>query len=437
MTTATTRALLSRSMRRHLLAGSATVALLIGGVGGWAATTEISGAVTAPGILVIDGNAKKVQHPTGGVIAELHVREGQLLAVGDTIIRLDATVTRANLAAVAKKINHLLARQARLEAERDGLEDVTAPPDLQVRLPHTDTDAIMANERRLFADRRASREGQKARLREQTGQLSKQIDGLDVQQQAKAAEIVLIAKELEAQRDLFRKGLTSLARLTNVERDSTRLHGERGHLIASIASARGRIAEIELQLLQVDQAMHTEVAAEARDVGNQLAELAEQETAALDHLQRVDIKAPISGVVHRLAIHTVGGVINPAETLMEIVPQGSPLTVEARVQPHDVDQLAVGQDAWLHLTAFNRNTTPELEGKLIRISADIETDEKASVSFYRAAIAIPSAQLERVADLVLVPGMPVDAFIRTHDRTALSYLLKPVRDHAVRAFREE
>lgn len=428
---------LTRSMRRHLWIGTATVALLLGGVGGWAATTEISGAVAAAGILVVDGNAKKVQHPTGGIVAELRVREGQHVNAGDVVVRLDATVTGANLAAVTKKFNQLLARQSRLEAERDGLPHIFVPSELAARLPDRNADPIMANERRLFVDRQASREGQKARLREQVGQLRQQIGGLDLQQQAKGQEIALIGKELEGQRSLFKKGLTSLHRLNTLERDSTRLNGERGQLIASMASAKGRIAEIELQLLQIDQAMRTEVAAEARDVGNQLAELAEQETTALDLLKRVDILAPVSGVVHRLAIHTEGGVINPAETLMEIVPQGTELTVEARIQPQDIDQLSVGQTAVLHLSAFNRNTTPELDATLIRVSADLETDEKTGLSFYRAVMAIPPAERERISNLILVPGMPVDAFIRTDDRTVLSYLVKPIKDHSNRVFREE
>lgn len=428
---------LSRSMRNHLIIGSGALALMIGGVGSWIAMTEIAGAVIAPGVLVVDGNAKKVQHPTGGVVAGLLVREGQLLMAGDTIIRLDATVTRANLAAVSKKLSQFHVRRARLQAERDGLTDVAVPSELLARLSETDIDAAMAGERRLFDDRRTSREGQKARLREQSGQLREQIVGLDVQQQAKAAEITLIGRELEGQRDLFKKGLTPLNRLNNLERDSMRLSGERGQLIASIASAKGRIAEIELQILQIDQAMRTEVSGELRDIEAQLAELAEQETVALDQLTRVEIKAPISGTVHRLSVHTVGGVITPAETLMEIVPQGSELTVESRIPPQDIDQLIIGQDATLHFTAFNRNTTPALNGRLTRISADLEADEKTGVTYYRAAISIPPTELNRIPGLALVPGMPVDSFIRLGDRTVLSYLIKPLKDHASRMFRDE
>jgi HlyD family secretion protein len=437
MTVQARQASLSRSMRQHLLAGAAVVVLLVGGVGGWAATTEISGAVAAPGVVVVDGNAKKVEHPSGGVIAGLYVREGQRVAAGEVVIRLDATVTRANLAAVSKKRDQLRARQARLQAERDDLPAVAAPPELVAQLTPEDAKALMASERRLFAARRTSREGQKARLREQVGQLREQIVGLDAQQQAKGDEIALIAEELEGQNALFKKGLTTLYRLNSLKRQSARLRGERGQLVAGIASARGRIAEIELQLLQVDQTMRTEVATELRDIENQLAELAEQEIAARDQLQRIDIKAPISGAVHQLAVHTVGGVVKAGETLMQIVPQGGELTVEVRIEPKDIDQLAIGQEATLSLAAFNRNTTPELRGKLIRVSADIQVEETSGLAFYVAAIAIPPAELARISDLALVPGMPVEAFIRTSERRVLSYLVKPIKDHAAHVFREE
>lgn len=428
---------LARSVRRHLALGTVALILLFGGFGGWAATSRISGAVIAPGILVVDGNAKKVQHPSGGVVSELLVAEGLHVEAGETLARLDATVTRANLTAVSKKLNRYYARKARLQAERDGLKDVAIPDELLQRLGRNGAEEVMLDERRLFEDRLASRDGQKDRLREQAAQYREQIGGLDLQQQAKTKEITLIGGELEGQRDLYKKGLTPLSRLNSLERDTARLEGERGQLIASIASAKEKIAEIELQLLQVDQQMRADVASELRDVGNEISETAEKEISAEDQLQRVEIKAPTSGTIHDLSIHTVGGVINPAETLMEIVPEDRVLTVEARIQPQDVDQLTVGQDTTLRLTAFNRNTTPELEGKLIRVSADLETDQKTGASFYRAAISIPPEQQARIRNLSLVPGMPAESFIRTGDRTVLSYFAKPITDHAARVFREE
>lgn len=432
-----TEASLSRSLRGNLIAGTVGIAVLFGGVGGWAATTELSGAVIASGILVVDGNVKKVQHPTGGIVAELLVKEGQSVSAGETIVRLDATVTRATLTAASKNLDHLYARQARLEAERDGLSAVRNPETLAARLSAEMTEITMLTERRLFDDRRVSRDGQKARLREQVQQLREQIVGLDVQSQAKSEELGFIEKELDGLRRLFEIGGITMSQVNALERNSARLRGERGQLIASIASAKGRISEIELQLLQVDQTMRAEVAAELRDAENEQAKLFEQEVTALDQLKHIEIKAPIGGTVHQLAIHTVGGVITPAEALMQIVPQGSALTVEARIAPQDVDQLGIGQGATLRLTAFNRNTTPELNGSVFRISADLETDQQTGVSFYRTALSIPDEELSRISGLALVPGMPVETFIRTGDRTVVSYFAKPVRDHLQRVFRQE
>lgn len=310
-------------------------------------------------------------------------------------MRLDAPVTRANLAAASKSLDYLYARQARLEAERDGVPRVTLPGTLLDRLSVNEAEATMISERRLFDDRRASREGQKARLKEQVQQLREQISGLDVQSRAKGEEIGLVEKELEGLRRLYEIGGITMSQVNALERNAARLRGERGQLVASIASAKGRISEIELQLLQVDQTMRAEVADELRDVANEREKLIEQEETALDQLKHIEIKAPVGGAVHQLAIHTVGGVITPAEVLMQIVPRASTLTVEARIAPQDIDQLAIGQDATLRLTAFNRNTTPELRGAVIRVSADLETDQQTGVSFFRAGITVPDAELSR------------------------------------------
>ncbi len=431
------RTSLSLSLRRNLVAGTVGIAVLFGGVGGWAATTELSGAVIASGILVVDGNVKKVQHPAGGIVAELLVKEGQLVSAGETIVRLDGTVTRANLAAVSKNLDYLYARQARLEAERDGYPQVALPEILLERRSAIDPEATMSSERRLFDDRRASREGQKARLKEQVQQLREQIGGLDVQSRAKGEEIALVEKELDGLRRLYEIGGITMSQVNALERNAARLRGERGQLVASIASAKGRISEIELQLLQVDQTMRAEVAAELRDVANEREKLIEQEITALDQLKHIEIKAPVGGTVHQLAIHTVGGVITPAEVLMQIVPRATTLTVEARIAPQDIDQLAIGQDATLRLTAFNRNTTPELNGAVVRVSADLETDQQTGARFYRVAASIAETEMARVSGLSLVPGMPVEAFVRTGDRTVFSYFAKPIRDHAARVFREE
>lgn len=424
-----------RSLGRHLIAGTTAIMLVCVGFGGWASTTELSGAVLASGQLTVEGKAKSVQHPTGGVIAELLVEEGQQVSKGDVLARLDATTTRANIEAIRGNLNQLYAREARLTAERDGQETVMVPDILRRRLGNAADDA-MQSERHLFDDRKTSRTGQKQQLFEQIAQANEQIAGLDVQRQAKDDEITLIDKEIEGTRKLYDMGLVPLNRINNLDRSVARLRGERGQLIAQGATAKGRIAEIELKKLEVDQSMRAEVAEELRDVQNRQIELVEKEISAQDELLRIDITAPVSGVVHDLAIHTIGGVVKAGDILMQIVPKAE-LTVETRILPQDIDQLSLGQNATLRLSAFNRNRTPELQGTVIRISADLETDERTGASFYRTAVGIPATERQRVADLTLVPGMPVEAAIRTGDRTVLSYLVKPIRDHAARVFREE
>ncbi|ATN37737.1 hemolysin secretion protein D (plasmid) [Rhizobium sp. ACO-34A] len=429
---------LVRSVRRNLLAGTAGILFVFGGAGGWAATTELSSAVVSSGTLVVEGNAKKVQHPEGGIITELLVHEGQQVTAGETIIRMDDTAARAGLAAVEKNIIQLLARQARLEAERDGLTTVEVPEELNNRLRTGDATSLMASERRLFMDRRSSRDGQKAQLAEQVDQLREQITGLEVQRQANDDEMALIAKELEGKRRLYELGVITLNQVNTLDRNATRLRGEGGQLVASIATSRGKIAELELQVLQVDQELRTEVAAELRDVANQLATLAEDEVTARDRLKHSVVKAPISGVVHMLSVHTVGGVVTTAETLMEIVPQSSALTVEAHVSPQDIDQIAIGQATRLRFTAFNRNTTPEASGLVIRVSADLETDQQTGINFYRVAISIADREVQQLpTGLALLPGMPVETFIVIGDRSVASYFMKPMRDHANRVFRED
>ncbi|MCZ7889919.1 MULTISPECIES: HlyD family type I secretion periplasmic adaptor subunit [Agrobacterium] len=428
---------LVRSLHRHLVVGAAAIIFLFAGVGGWAMNTELSSAIIAPGILKVDGNAKKVQHLSGGIVSELLTREGQTVEIGDVLIRLDATVAKANLITTSHKLNQLYARQARLEAERDTQRLVIVPPELLSRLSLSDAEPLMASERRLFEDRRISREGQKTRLREQIKQLQQQIIGVEEQRNAKTDEIGLIEQELSGLRRLYASGAIPLSRVNNLDRNVARLRGEYGQLVASIASAQTRISETEVQLLQIDQQMHAEVATELRDVKNQQVELRGQEVTVLNEVKLLDIKAPIAGVVHQLAVHTIGGVITAAEPLMQIVPQESTLTVEARIAPQDIDQLAVGQSTTLQLTAFNRNTTPEIAGSVIRISADLETDQMTGTSFYKAGIALRDDDTRRTDEIGLVPGMPVDAFIRTGDRKVISYFTKPLRDHMQRVFREE
>lgn len=428
---------IQKAMRRNMVAGLGAVILLIGGAGGWAAITEVSGAISAPGIVTVEGSSKQVQHPSGGIIAELLIREGQRVDAGQVLIKLDATVSKTNLAVVTKALDQLYARRARLEAERDGREDVSVSAELVDRHGPVNAEALMASERRLFEDRRASRRGQQQRLSEQVAQIDEKIRGYVAQQDAKSDETQLIEKELAGVRILYDRGLAPVDRVNNLARAAARLRGESGLIISAIAEARQKQSEIGIQFLQIDQTLRNDVSTELRDLEGKEGELLEREVAALDQLKHLDLIAPVSGFVNQLSVHTVGGVIRPAEPLMQIVPQQSGLTVEARISPQDIDQVSLGQAATLRLSAFNRSTTPELFGEVIRVSADLVTNEKSGAGFYRVGIKLPESEVARIAPLTLVPGMPVETFIRTGDRTVLSYLSKPIRDHAARVFREQ
>ncbi|HWB50584.1 MAG TPA: HlyD family type I secretion periplasmic adaptor subunit [Stellaceae bacterium] len=424
------------SIRRHLLLGVAAAVLLVGGVGGWAATTELAGAVIAPGRLVVDSNVKKVQHPTGGVVGELRVKEGDRVAAGEVVVRLDETQARANLAIVTKALDELAARQARCEAERDGADTVSFPDELSARRDDPDVRRVTAGERRLFAVRRDARDGQKAQLREQIAQLQEQIRGTAEQETAKVKEIEWIRQELKGVRDLWNRNLVPFSRVTALERDAARLEGERGALIGNAAQTRGRIAETELKILQIDEDLRTEVGKELADIRGKRAELVEKRVAAEDQLKRTDLVAPQDGRVFQLAVHTVGGVVQAGEAVMLIVPDGDSLTVEAKVAPQDIDQVHRGQRAVLRFPAFNQRTTPELNGEVVRIGADVVQEDKRNESYYAVRIRISDDELARLGGLKLVAGMPVEAFIQTVPRTAMSYLVKPMHDQIARAFRE-
>lgn len=425
-----------KSIRCNILAGLAVLAMLVIGVGGWASTTQFSGALIASGSIVVDTNVKKVQHPSGGVIGELRVRDGDRVRAGDIVARLDQTVTRANLAIITKGLDELFARKARLAAERDGAQEIVFPAVLTSRAGDPEIAQIMEGERKLFELRRNSRTGQKAQLHEQAGQLNEEIVGMMAQQTAKRKEIELIARELDGVRELYKKNLVQLTRLTQLEREATRLDGELAQLIAAVAQAKGKIAENELKIIQIDQDLSSEVAKEMREIDGKIGEFVERKITAEDQLQRVDIRAPQDGTVFQLSVHTVGGVISPGEAIMLVVPDADSLTVEAKVEPKDIEQVQLQQKAVLRFSAFNAATTPEINGAVSRISADITTDQRTGQSYYTIRISIPPDQLTRLGEAKLVPGMPVECFIQTGERTVISYLLKPLRDQLMRTFRE-
>jgi HlyD family secretion protein len=420
-----------------MLAGLVIVIVLAGGVGGWAGTMKLSGAIIAPGSIVVDSNVKKVQHPTGGIVGELRVRDGDRVKRGDVLVRLDDTVTRANLAIVTKGLDELAARRARLESERDGLDALKFPEDVLARADNPSVAAILHAERRLFDLRRNARVGQKAQLRQRIEQLNEEIRGLKAQRESKEKEIKLIDREREGVHELWKQKLVPLTKLTQLEREATRLQGEAAQLIAQTAQVAGKISETELQILQIDRDLSSEVAKETREIDAKIGEFVERKITAEDQLKRIEIRAPQDGTVFQSNVHTVGGVITAGDAIMLVVPAADNLTVEVKVDPQDIDQVQVGQKALLRLSAFNQHTTPEINGEVSRISADTSTDQRTGQSYYTLRISMPPSEVAKLGAVKMVPGMPVEAFVQTGERTMLSYFAKPLQDQLMRMFREK
>lgn len=426
------------SIQRYTLAGIIIAALVTLGIGGWASTAELSGAVIGQGSIIVDSSVKKVQHPTGGVVSELRVRDGDRVKAGDILVRLDKTQTLANATIITKSYDELLARQARLEAERDGADQVTFPSVLLDRAKETNSEAAraIAAERSLFGLRQLAREGQKAQLKERGTQLRDEITGYTGQLEAKRKEVGFVHEELEGVRELWQKKLVPITRLTALERDTAHLEGERSQLAGMIAQAKGKISEIELQTIQIDQDLRTEVGKDLIEARSKISELSERKIAAVDQLHRIDIRAPQNGRVHQLTVHTVSGVISPGEQIMLIVPDNDALAVEVKIAPRDIEQVYVGQSTFMRFSALNQRTTPEIEGDVVLVSADLTQDQRTGTSYYTARVSLKPGQVERLAGAKLVPGMPVDVFIRTPSRTVLAYLIKPLKEQAERALKE-
>jgi HlyD family secretion protein len=428
----------SDGVRGALLGGLMTVAALVFGGGLWAGTSHLSGAVIASGTVVVDSNVKKVQHATGGTVGQILVNDGDRVEQGALVLRLDETLVRASLQIVTKQLDEIAVRKMRLAAEQDGAASLTLPPVLAGREAEPEVAALVGAEGKLFQSRYEARMGQKAQLRERITQLRQEANGRAAQQWAKGRELELIGKELDGAEQLWSQKLMPITKLTSLQRDAARIDGERAQLQAQQAQTTGRIAEIALQIIQVDQDMRAEVMKDVREATAKEAELVERRVAAEDQLRHIEIRAPQSGLVHQLSVHTVGGVIAQGETLMLIIPERDALVVEAKVAPQDIDHVRPGQPAFIRFTAFDQRTTPEFDGEVTRISADSSKDEKTGVSYYVARLTLSPARPESAdaGQLRLVPGMPAEVHIRTGERTALSYFLKPLRDQFARAFVE-
>jgi HlyD family secretion protein len=423
-------------LRRHMLIGFSLTFLLVVGLGGWAATTSLSGAVLASGTVVVESNVKKVQHPTGGIVGELKVKDGDHVEVGQLLIRLDETVTRANLLVVTQQLDELGMQISRLKAERDGADVVLTPKDFVPRQDDPDIREIIEGEQKLFENRRNARAGQKAQFSQRIVQLRSELEGLTQQKDAKSHEIELEKLELAGEKALWDKNLMPISKYTASQRDATRLEGDRGLLTAQTAQTNGKITETELQILQIDADFRSEVMKDLRDTQSKWAELIERKVAAEDQLKRVEIRSPQAGLVHQLSVHTVGGVITPSEQIMLIVPEGDKLVIEVKIMPQDIDNVRQGQTAFIRFPAFNQRTTPEFNGVVELVSADLTKEPQSNQSYFVARVVLSDVEVKKLGVLKLVPGMPAEVHIRTTERTALSYMIKPLHDQIAKAFKE-
>jgi len=423
-----------RSIGRHMALGFLVIMVLFGGVGLWATRTTFAGAVIAHGVLVVSSHSKKVQHPTGGVIRQVLVQNGSVVRAGDPLITLDDTITRANFSLADKGLTELTIKRARLIAERDGAAKIQFPD--PKALVADIADRAMRDEQALFDARQSSNRSIKAQLNERIQQTREELVGLTSQIEAKAQEIFLVNIELTGARDLWKKSLMPIGKYTALQREAVKLGGEHGQLTANIALTKGKITETQIKIVQIDQDRGSEVGKELREVDYRINELSDRKVAAQDQLGRTTIVAPQAGVIHDLAVFTSGGVVGPGDPLMLIIPQGEALVAEIRVQLQDIDQIVIGQGARLHFAAFNQSTTPDYQGTLRQVGADLTADSRTGAQFYIARIELARSAAPESVALKLLPGMPVEAFIQTDERTVLSYLLKPLMDQIARAFRD-
>lgn len=426
------------SARTPVTLGVIALIVLVGGFGTWSVTTNIAGAIIAPGAIEVEQNRQVVQHPDGGVVEAIVVREGDTVAAGDVLLRLDEVELASERAIVENQLFELMARRGRLEAERDGLSEITFDPML-IDAAKTNEDAadLMAGQARLFTQRAENLDAEVSQLEKRTGQIESQNDGIAAQQEALDKQLALIQQELANKQSLLDKGLAQASAVMALQREEAAILGQRGELTAALAENEGRRTEIEIEILKIRAQRREEAIQTMRDLGYRELELAERLRALTDQMGRLTIRAPLSGVVHAMQVFATREVIQPAQPVLYIVPQDERLVIGVRVEPIHVDEVRVNQEVTLRFSAFDARHTPELIGRVQTISADTLVDEVTGMSYYRARIEVNEGELDKLPEgAVLIPGMPVEAFLRTDDRSPLSYLIEPLSDYFNRALRE-
>lgn len=424
--------------RGFIMFGMACVALLAGGIGTWAATATLSGAVIASGQLRVESNRQVVQHPDGGVVGEIMVKEGDVVESGEVLLRLDDTLLRSDIAALESQLYEIMARRGRLEAEQGAGEELTFDPELlQAAEEDPSVARLIEGQRSLFEAKRESLAKEIEALDERKIQLADQIDGAEAQIRALRRQSELIGKELVDQQGLLAKGLAQASRVLALEREEARLEGQAGELVSQVAQLRGQISEIEIQKLQRIAKVREESITESRELGFRELELKQRRLSLREQLSRLDVRAPRGGVVLDMTVHALKSVVRPAEPILYIVPTDTALVVDSRVEPLHVDEIWQGQDAVLRFSAFNSRVTPEIFGTVTRVSPDVILDEATKQVFYKAEVALKEGELAKLEGQELMPGMPVEVYIQTGERTPLNYLFRPVTDYFNRAMREQ
>nr|WP_245190784.1 HlyD family type I secretion periplasmic adaptor subunit [Jannaschia formosa] len=417
--------------------GVLALAILLGGFGSWAVMANISGAIISSGQIAVESNRQVVQHPDGGVVASIEVREGDVVEAGQTLLTLDRTLQNSEAQILRDQLNELIARSARLEAERDGLDTLDFPEELlQAAATDADTAAAVEGQQRLFEARRETYEREAEQLLRRKEQIGNQVDGIEAQSEALALQLEFLREELDAQQSLLDRGLAQAPRVLGLRREEARLLGQVGEFEAAVAELEGRATEIDLEVIKLGNRLREEAISQLRDLQFREVELAEQLRSIEERLSRMEITAPVAGVVYGLTVFAPRSVIRPAEPVLFLVPQDRPLVIQTRVDPIHIDSVYPGQPVTLRMSSFDANTTPELFGSVIRVSPDAFVDEATGIPYYQAEVLPNDGEIERLQGEVLLPGMPVEAFIRTEDRTPLAYLIKPLSDYFNRAFRE-
>lgn len=429
------------SPRRHLFLAALTLGVLVFGFGAWAGLSRISGAIIAVGQLEVEQNRQIVQHPEGGVVSEINIVEGARVAAGEVMLRLDGTRLQSELNVVENRLFELLARRARLEAERDNADTIAFPPELaQARQDRPDLaaqiDAQMDGQRRLLAARRETKAGVIAQLEQRRAQIDTQVEGISAQIAATDRQIALVAEERTTQADLLERGLAQAARVLSLDREAARLTGARGALLSERASAAERRAEIGQQILSLGAQNREEAQTELRDISATELELVERRRALQEQIARLDIRAPVAGVVYGLQVTTPRAVLRPADPALFVVPQDRPLVISARVNPADIDQVSTGQEAVVMFSGLNLRDLPQLGARVTRVSADAFTDSALAQSFYRIELELLDESRTLLGEQTLLPGMPVEVFLQTGDRSPLQYLTEPFLAYFSRALRE-